>query len=99
MNEGPTPSAQAVPRDAWRHPLRIAPVRLKFPPHHPVAGTVQMRRIRRCFLMALLVLAFPSAVRAQWGLTVWQGSVRRIEAEVNGDAPTNRLFRVIKVEP
>ncbi len=30
--------------------------------------------------------------------TVWQGQVRRIEAEVNGDAPTNHLFRVIKVE-
>jgi hypothetical protein len=30
--------------------------------------------------------------------TVWQGNVRRIEAEVNGDAPTNNLFRVIKVE-
>ncbi len=29
---------------------------------------------------------------------VWQGSVRRIEAEVNGDAPTNNLFRVIRVE-
>jgi hypothetical protein len=29
---------------------------------------------------------------------VWQGSVRRIEAEVNGGAPTNNLFRVIKVE-
>ena len=29
---------------------------------------------------------------------VWQGRVRRIEAEVNGDAPTNNLFRVIKVE-
>jgi hypothetical protein len=28
---------------------------------------------------------------------VWQGNVRRIEAEVNGDAPTNSLFRVIKV--
>ena len=30
--------------------------------------------------------------------TVWQGNVRRIEAEVNGGAPTNELFRVIKVE-
>jgi hypothetical protein len=30
--------------------------------------------------------------------TVWQSSVRRIEAEVNGDAPTNNLFRVIRVE-
>ncbi len=30
--------------------------------------------------------------------TVWQGNVRRIEAEVNGDGPTNNLFRVIKVE-
>lgn len=29
---------------------------------------------------------------------VWQGSVRRIEAEVNSGAPTNNLFRVIKVE-
>jgi hypothetical protein len=29
---------------------------------------------------------------------VWQGSVRRIEAEVNGGAPTNDLFRVLKVE-
>ncbi len=29
--------------------------------------------------------------------TVWQGKVRRIEAEVNGDAPTNNLFQVIKV--
>ncbi len=29
--------------------------------------------------------------------TVWQGKVRRIEAEVNGDAPTNILFQVIKV--
>ncbi len=29
---------------------------------------------------------------------VWQGSVRRIEAEVNGSSPTNNLFRVIKVE-
>ena len=28
--------------------------------------------------------------------TVWQGNVRRIEAEVNGDAPTNKLFQVIK---
>jgi hypothetical protein len=28
---------------------------------------------------------------------VWQGNIRRIEAEVNGDAPTNDLFRVIKV--
>ena len=27
---------------------------------------------------------------------VWQGNVRRIEAEVNGDAPTNNLLRVIK---
>ena len=30
--------------------------------------------------------------------TVWQGNVRRIEAEVNGDAPINNLFRVIKVQ-
>ena len=30
--------------------------------------------------------------------TVWQGKVRRIEAEVDGDAPTNNLFRVIKVQ-
>ena len=30
--------------------------------------------------------------------TVWQGNVRRIEAEVNGDASTNNLFQVIKVE-
>ena len=30
--------------------------------------------------------------------TVWQGNVRRIDAEVNGGAPTNNLFRVIKVE-
>jgi hypothetical protein len=30
--------------------------------------------------------------------TVWQGSVRRIEAEVNGGAPTNNLFRVMKVQ-
>jgi hypothetical protein len=30
--------------------------------------------------------------------TVWQGSVRRLEAQVNGDGPTNNLFRVIKVE-
>ncbi len=29
--------------------------------------------------------------------TVWQGNVRRIEAEVNGDASTNSLFRVIQV--
>ncbi len=29
--------------------------------------------------------------------SVWQGSVRRIEAEVNGDAPTNSVFQVIKV--
>lgn len=29
--------------------------------------------------------------------TVWQGNVRRIEAEVNGDAPTNKLFQVIKM--
>jgi hypothetical protein len=29
---------------------------------------------------------------------VWHGEVRRIEAEVNGDAHTNNLFRVIKVE-
>jgi len=29
---------------------------------------------------------------------VWQGGVRRLEAEVNGDAPTNNLFRVIRVE-
>ena len=29
--------------------------------------------------------------------TVWQGKVRRIEAEVDGDAPTNNLFQVIKV--
>ena len=29
---------------------------------------------------------------------VWQGSARRIEAEVNGGAPTNSLFRVIKAE-
>jgi hypothetical protein len=29
--------------------------------------------------------------------TVWQGNVRRIEAEVNGDAPTNNLFQVRKV--
>jgi hypothetical protein len=29
---------------------------------------------------------------------VWQGSVRRIEAEVNGGAPTNNLFRVINVK-
>ena len=28
---------------------------------------------------------------------VWQGNVRRIEAEVNGDASTNNLFRVIKM--
>jgi hypothetical protein len=27
--------------------------------------------------------------------TVWQGTVRRLEAEVNGDAPTNNPFRVI----
>ncbi len=30
--------------------------------------------------------------------TVWQGNVRRIEAEVNGEAPSNNLFRVMKVE-
>jgi len=30
--------------------------------------------------------------------TVWQGNARRIEAEVNGDASTNNLFRVIKTE-
>ena len=30
--------------------------------------------------------------------TVWQSNVRRIEAKVNGDVPTNNLFRVIKVE-
>ncbi len=30
--------------------------------------------------------------------TVWQGNVRRVEAEVNGDAATNNLFRLIKVE-
>ena len=30
--------------------------------------------------------------------TAWQRSVRRLEAEVNGEAPTNSLFRVIKVE-
>ena len=30
--------------------------------------------------------------------TVWQHNVRRLEAEVDGDAPTNDLFRVIKVE-
>jgi hypothetical protein len=30
--------------------------------------------------------------------TVWQGDVRRIEAQVNGDAPTSNLFRVIRVE-
>jgi hypothetical protein len=30
--------------------------------------------------------------------TVWQGKVRRIEAAVNGGAPTNNLFRVIKVD-
>jgi hypothetical protein len=29
---------------------------------------------------------------------VWQASVRRLEAEVNGDGSTNDLFRVIKVE-
>jgi hypothetical protein len=29
--------------------------------------------------------------------TVWQGKVRRLEAEVNGDAPTNHEFQVIKV--
>jgi hypothetical protein len=29
---------------------------------------------------------------------VWQGNVRRIEAEVNGDGPTTNLFRVIKME-
>ncbi len=28
---------------------------------------------------------------------VWEGSVRRIEAEINGDAPTNNLFRLTKV--
>ncbi len=28
---------------------------------------------------------------------VWQGNVRRIEAEVNGDASTNSPFRVINV--
>ena len=28
---------------------------------------------------------------------VWQGNVRRIEAEVNGDAPTNNLFQVTKL--
>ncbi len=28
---------------------------------------------------------------------VWQGNARRIEAEINGDAPTNHLFRVIKM--
>ncbi len=30
--------------------------------------------------------------------TVWQANVRRLEAEVNGDAPTNELFRVIKAQ-
>jgi hypothetical protein len=30
--------------------------------------------------------------------TVWQRSVRRLEAEVNGAGSTNHLFRVIKVE-
>ena len=29
--------------------------------------------------------------------TVWHGSVRRIEAEVSGDAPTNKLFQVTKL--
>ncbi len=29
--------------------------------------------------------------------SVWQGKVRRLEAEVNGDASTNNLLRVIKV--
>jgi hypothetical protein len=30
--------------------------------------------------------------------TAWQGNARRIEAEVNGDAPANNGFRVLKVE-
>jgi hypothetical protein len=30
--------------------------------------------------------------------TVWQGSVRRIEAQVDGNGPTNNLFRVVKTE-
>jgi hypothetical protein len=30
--------------------------------------------------------------------TVWQGNVRRLEAEVNGDTATHELFRVTKVE-
>ncbi len=30
--------------------------------------------------------------------TVWQGHVRRLEAEVNAAAPTNDLFRVLKMD-
>ena len=39
----------------------------------------------------------PATTNLQF-LTVWQGSVRRIEAQVNGDGPTNNLLRVIKTE-
>ena len=46
---------------------------------------------------ALLTDGFSPVTSNMQFRAVWQGTVRRIEAEVNGDAPTNNLFRVIKV--
>ena len=46
---------------------------------------------------ALLTDGFSPVTSNMQFRAVWQGNVRRIEAEVNGDAPTNNLFRVIKV--
>jgi hypothetical protein len=38
----------------------------------------------------------PATTNLQFRI-VWQGNVRRLEAEVNGDAASNELFRVIKM--
>ena len=46
---------------------------------------------------ALLTDGYSPATSNMQFRTVWHGAVRRIEAEVNGDASTNHLFQVIKV--
>ena len=45
---------------------------------------------------ALLTDGFSPGTSNMQFRAVWQSNAGRIEAEVNGDAPTNNLFRVIK---
>ncbi len=46
---------------------------------------------------ALLTDGYSRATSNLQFRVVWQGNVRRIEAEVNGDGPTNNLFRVVRL--